>query len=687
MSKTAFVGTIIVLTLILSAASPVPASSFYVSPQGNDNWSGTLADPNPDKSDGPFATLEKARDAVRAFKQKDPFPKDGVTVFLREGNYRITQTLELSEKDGGSAESPVIWRSCPGQKAILTGGVAVDNFKPVTDPSILARLDESVRGKILQADLKSLGVTVSDLFQNQQVAIELFYLGQSMQIARWPNNSYAKITAVTDENPVDVRGTVGSKAGKIIFKNKRLARWQYETHGWLHGFWFWDWSDSFQKIASVDPDKNMILLAESQHHYGYREGQRFYALNLLCELDLPGEWCLDRDAGVIYFYPPAPLQPGQVVVSLLQTPMISLNNTQNITLRDLTFECSLAPPLIIKDGSHNKIAGCTLRNLASSAISVSGGADNGVQSCDIYNTGSGAVAIDGGDRKTLTPAGNYAVNNHIHHFSRWRKTGGKAVYIGGVGNRVANNLIHDAPHHAIDLAGNDHVIEYNDISHVGLETHDAGAFYMGRNWTQRGNVIRYNYFHDLGSGDFQAVYLDDFTCGTTVFGNICCRVRRGVLVGGGRDNIIENNYFIHCEQGVHIDQRGIGWAKDYIDGRTNTLYEFLAAVNGTQPPYATKYPPLATILTDQPGLAKGNKILRNIAYHCDHWLDLTDDLTETTDYLTFENNFLFGDAGFIAFGNRDYRLPADSPAAKLGIQPIPVDKIGLYADEFRVSPK
>jgi hypothetical protein len=688
MCKVISFGVFLLAFIVCSSLEAGEMTCFYVSTDGNNHWSGALPDPNPDKTDGPFATLKKAKTAIQSLKQKGPLPQGGVTVYLRQGTYPIAKTLELSAQDSGAAGSPIVWRACPGQKVAFSGGVAVSNFQPVADPAVLARLHDDARGKILQADLKSLGVSIPDLFtKDQRIATELFYLGQPMSIARWPNRGYVTITAVTSEEPVDIRGTIGSKAGKIIFKNKRLTCWQSEKNGWLHGFWFWDWSDSFQKIAAIEPDKNMIVLAGPQHHYGYREGQRFYALNLLCELDQPGDWCLDSEAGVIYFYPPAPLQPGQVVLSLLNTPMIALNDASHVIIRDLTFECSLAAPLTVKGGAHNKIAGCTFRNLAATAVDVNGGADNGVQSCDIYNTGAGAVTIAGGDRKTLTPAGNYAVNNHIYHFSRLKKTDGYAVGVRGVGNRVANNFIHDAPHLAIDLAGNDHVVEFNDVSHVGLETNDAGAFYMGRDWSQRGNVVRYNYFHDLGAGDMQAVYLDDFTCGTTVFGNICCRVMRGVLVGGGRDNIIENNYFIHCTQAVHIDQRGIGWAKDYFDGTEKTLFDRLAAVNGTQPPYSEKYPPLVSILNDQPALAKGNKVIRNIALDCDNWLDLCDGLTESTDYLTFADNFRFGDPAFTVSERIPYGLPDNSPARRLGILPIPIDKIGLYPDEFRPTPK
>ena len=110
-----------------------------------------------------------------------------------------------------------------------------------------------------------------------------------------------------------------------------------------------------------------------------------------------------------------------------------------------------------------------------------------------------ASSRGGGDRKKLEAGRNFALNNNIHHFSRWVRTYRPAVYLYGVGHRVAHNRVHDAPHNAVLFWGNDHVLEFNEVYRVCTETGDAGAFYIGRDWTQRGNVIRYNYFHDLGA--------------------------------------------------------------------------------------------------------------------------------------------------------------------------------------------
>ena len=178
---------------------------------------------------------------------------------------------------------------------------------------------------------------------------------------------------------------------------------------------------------------------------------------------------------------------------------------------------------------------------------ITGGQDHGIQDCEIAYTGGGGLVLNGGDRLTLTPGNHFADNNRIHHFGRWIHTYRPAIQLEGVSNRVSHNLIHDAPHTALAVAGNEHIIEYNEIHRVCLETSDAGALYMGRDWTQRGTVIRYNYFHDLGGGDINAVYLNDWTSATTVFGNLFYKAKRGVLIGGGEQRW--KCIFVDCARG------------------------------------------------------------------------------------------------------------------------------------------
>jgi len=170
-----------------------------------------------------------------------------------------------------------------------------------------------------------------------------------------------------------------------------------------------------------------------------------------------------------------------------------------------------------------------------------------------------------------------------------------------------------------------------------------------------------------------AIYLDDFTSGTRVEGNLCVRAGRAVLIGGGRDNVVANNVFVDCVPAVHVDSRGRGWAKKYFDGTYDVLRERMEAVAAGEPPYATRYPELLTLYDDEPAVAKNNRIERNICVG-GRWLDLRDGLT--TEVVRVAHNLVDVDPRFVDGDAGDYRLRPDSPALALGFEPLPLARIG-----------
>lgn len=153
-------------------------------------------------------------------------------------------------------------------------------------------------------------------------------------------------------------------------------------------------------------------------------------------------------------------------------------------------------------------------------------------------------------------------NCDIHDYSRRERTYQPGVRLEGDGCRVTHNDIHDAPHQAISFSGNDHTIEFNDIRDVCQETSDAGAIYAMRDWAGRGNRVVCNYIHDVTGYENKGangVYLDDNFSSATIFGNVFRTVKRAIHLGGGRENLVENNLFVDCPHALHIDERGLGW--------------------------------------------------------------------------------------------------------------------------------
>ncbi|HNV20581.1 MAG TPA: hypothetical protein PKM22_02965, partial [Candidatus Hydrogenedentes bacterium] len=148
-----------IMIMLAAAGFVFGAEPFYVATNGNDAWSGKLAAPNAESSDGPFATLQRARDAIRAVKAQGELPVGGIEVVVAGGIYTLDAPFDLAAEDSGTAANRIVYRAADGAEVRLVGGRVVNNFQPVTDQAILDRLDEPARGQVLQADLKALGIT------------------------------------------------------------------------------------------------------------------------------------------------------------------------------------------------------------------------------------------------------------------------------------------------------------------------------------------------------------------------------------------------------------------------------------------------------------------------------------------------------------------------------------------------
>ena len=381
----------------------------------------------------------------------------------------------------------------------------------------------------------------------------------------------------------------------------------------------------------------------------------------------------------------------RIVLSTLNAPLVSLQDASHVTLRGFILEASLGDGLAVTGGRGNRIEACVVRNTRQVGIRVSGGASHRVEGCDIHDTGTGGLVLEGGDRKTLTPAGHEAVNNHIWRFSQHQLCYASGITLGGVGNRAAHNLLHDAPHMAVGIGGNDHVFEYNVVHDVCNASDDAGALYKGRNPSCRGNVIRYNLWRDIGSPmghGTAAVYFDDGDGGDTVFGNIfvrCGYPGKGsfgtVFSHGGHDNTAENNIFIDCQRALGSAPWGDQRWKETIDGGHGCYWQKLLRqdVDITRPPYTTRYPALVGFMDPQPGQPRINRAKNNVLVRCEqassgNWT-FNPDETWVTDQ----------DPGFINAAKGDYRLRPEAEVFKHlpGFTRIPAEKIGVYQNPLR----
>lgn len=660
------------------------------------------------RRDSDLPDLESARDRLRCLRRDRRL---GATVVVHGGSYPLERTFLLTEEDSGTESEPVRYCAAEGEEVRVVGGRALDGFSPVEDESVLARLCPEARGQVGVCDLKDSGITDFGRFASRGFGrpttpahMELFFRGGRMDVARWPNGDFATIGAAVELIPEGDGhgGELGQLGAGFTYPGDRPRRWRDLSDVWIHGYWAWDWANSYEQIASYDADTGLIRTRPPHGLYGFRAGQRFYFLNILEELDRAGEYYVDAGRGLLYFWPPEEIGPGEVVVSVLEEPLIRFDGACHVEVSGMALECGRGNGVEICGGVGVAVAGCAIRRMGNHAVVVDGGAGHRVRGCEICHTGDGGIHLRGGDRRTLTAAGHEADNNHIHDMGQWSRCYQPAVTVSGVGQRVTHNLIHDGPHNAIQLSGNDHLVEFNHIHHVCQESGDVGAFYMGRDWTERGNVIRHNLFHHTqgyGMGSM-AVYLDDCASGATVFGNIFYRCTRAAFVGGGRGNRIENNIFVDCEPAISVDGRGLDARPVWSEMIQVTMKERLDAVHPSEPPYSVRYPDLRELepyYCRREGVPpEGNLILRNICWGGE-WLDvhwLADPKIVATQFNLVDEDPLFASPRFTRTAAEDadsrwevtaadFRLRTDSPAFELGFRPIPLDDIGLYLDDAR----
>jgi parallel beta-helix repeat protein len=720
-------GTALLASLWCAAAATEEAATttFYVATNGRDDWSGRLSQPNAQASDGPFATLARARDALRELKRTATGLPSSVTVLVRAGKYFLDETLLLDVGDSGTQDCPVTYAAYPDEHPVLSGGIRVGAWRPFKGNVMQAKLPRSTAG--------------------QWRFRQLFFDGERQRRSRWPkfepDNPLYGGWAI-HEGGIEHNQSGAFKCPAGFFQK----RWANPTMGEVNIFIGYGWLNEIIPIASVDRRRRIITLARRIKDFDSKPwympvplvaGNRFYVENLLEEVDEPGAWCLDRERGIVCLWPPqGDIAQHEVVVPQLDC-LIDLRGVSWVTITGLTFTetadgdnyhrdgvdgvgsmlnigglsyCGDAVHL--RDCHHCRIEGNLFRAVGGNAIYLEGyNAHNLIARNEIAHAGANAICLAGSREKQ--PLFNRVEDNHVHHCGAINK------YVAGVflgtsdGNYISHNRIEYVPHHAVNLADNPHgrnVVECNEIRWSCQEVADNAAINCWMELPPRegercGHIIRYNLIADtygcevidgkIGRSRYfptSGIYLDNYASNCFVHGNLILRASAvGVLVHAGKNNVIENNVFVDCRTNVRL--------QDVV----STL------------PY----------WHHMGGFMTGNHIARNIGYqtgpdaflfHLDAWTDrvlarcddnvffqiggeyrvehscsLTNgvrksvrelhegDRVETLAAwlrLGYDAHSIFADPLFVDTTRDDYRLKPESPALGLGFQPLPVDEIG-----------
>mmetsp|Transcript_33966 Transcript_33966/g.106469 ORF Transcript_33966/g.106469 Transcript_33966/m.106469 type:complete len:525 (-) Transcript_33966:3-1577(-) len=444
----------------------------------------------------------------------------------------------------------------------------------------------------------------------------------------------------------------------------RAKRWRTEKDVWIHGYWGFDWADSHLPVRSLQFSSNETFVSVGAPViYGFKPRAKFYAVNLKSELDSPGEYFIDKEAMLLYFWPPGDLHSQEAVLSMGHDGiLIGANHdqvndckkkieqvkegttsgggginafsdymankerqkkifasclgepagkTSHITFKNIQISYQRRAAVQISRASHIRIINVSVSNIGKTGMDVDG-SDILISSTNVSFCGCGGIALNGGNTTSLTRSNNEIELADIHNFARIRRSYTPGIGWRGGGHSIRQSHIHHAPHSGILGLGNDCEFDGNIFESLAFEATDTGAWYSGRSWINRGNIISRNRFvkirntvgMNLGFPAVMGIYLDDMLSGISITNNSFEDVQVGVFVGGSRDvSIVSNRFFNVSQAGVKIDDRGLNWRSDicrFDSNFTGLLAQQLLDVNFLFPPFATSYPSLPPTLSLSP---------------------------------------------------------------------------------------
>ena len=546
-------------------------------------------------TDGDFGTIEEARDFIRRLKKTN---YGGIEVTVKAGTYKFTDAIEFTEEDSGTADCPITYKGEDG--TLLTGGITFSaaDFAPA-EGETAQYFKADAKANIVEIDLKQFGITEADIaamYANPETGklvqalgnnIPLLYVdGELATVARFPNGEYATIDdgVINSENgEYSARDYVDTTTITISdeYVDGIAASYHDLSKVFCIGRFSSLWCNDNSRVLSIDGNKMDVYFAGG---HTTKPGMFFYLQNAPEMLDSPGEYYVDDNA-ILYYYKNEGFETSSFSLPKA-AGIFNVNGAEYLTIRDFLLE-STKSSVVIAKANHFTLAGCDVRAVGSDII-LSGDYIT-VENNYFHNFLFGVITVEGGgNRETLTPSYDLITNNEFENWGILGRTYYTAVNLkNSCGVVVSHNEMHDAPHAAITWSGNNNIFEYNEIYDVCNDTDDAAAVYSyGDSYVNYGNVMRYNYIHDVRMKNkrltevpnypychVSAIYWDGGKAGQIAQYNILENVDGSGVIGSGRDETITNNLFISCGWGLDLtgwfyDEaiKGAGGTAHIIDG-------------------------------------------------------------------------------------------------------------------------
>lgn len=677
------------LAVLVAPRARAESITFHVAPGGNDSWSGRLAQANPAGTDGPFASIDRAQRAIRGLHEGAGVP--GPATVLIRGSYQLASPIIFTSEDSGTKDAPVTYAASSGEKPVLSGGKRITGWRKSPGEIWMVEVPEAKAG--------------------QWYFRQLFVNGRRARRARSPNAGYFRVPGLVNPKP---NAEWNEGVDRFRFQTGDIDA--YHDLGNVESVVFHSWNTSRVRIASVDKAQSIVTFTGPTifRPLGWDPDQRYYVENARELLDAPGEWYLDRQTGVLSYWPldGEDMQNAEVVAPLLGE-LVRLDGdpdagrfVEHVRLVGLSFQH--ADWSLPEQGYGDPQAAVTVP----AAVSAKGARFCAIEQCEIAHVGTYGVWFSRGCKE------NRIVQNHIHDLGAGGvRIGEPAMAASDVAessaNLVSNNYLHDGGHvyagavglwlaqssrneishneiHSFDYSGmsigwnwgfspnrtHHNRIEHNHVHHVvrGVLS-DAGGIYMLG--IQTGTEVRNNVFHDIfpypGKPAMAwGIYFDAGASELLVENNIVYHtLTGGIMNTGAPGNIVRNNVFALSGQDAAWRY---SWQKDPPSVIERNIFYLtqgeLFHEDGGVSDFRSRWDRNLYWRTDgQPLLFYGGAL--------DDW-----------QAKGVDRQSLVADPQFVDPLQFDFRVQPGSPATQLGILPIDTSHNGLFGPaEWVALPK
>lgn len=600
-----FIALMMIMGCVPATAQAAEPVTIHVSPTGSDTNSGE----NEEKA---VKTISAAISKISMYQTV--FKNRPINIEIHGGEYNLDNSISMSIT--GTQAAPVTIMASEGTEVVIKGSKELDgaDFTAVTDENVLLKLPsggENVYSMDISgyfADMEEMknggsGNRYPDYYR-------LIKNDNTQTLSRYPNEGYIK---VADSDVVDKDNLI------IKIPQEKAQLWAGVTDSIsIHGFISANWGYSRSYIESVDSANSQMKISETGHvsdDSGIIEEATYFVQNLIEELDCDGEYYIDRENKILYYYSEEQIsETDRFELTSFNKPLFEVNNSSFVNFKGITFKNTRANGINVMNGNNITVDDCDFYNIGQ--IAVYGYEKSGVlkniqlKNNNVKNIGDVGFYLKSSGYTTLIPDNHTIVNNYFEKTGQVARSYTGGVAASGHSMTIANNTLRDMPHSAINYSGMNIDIVYNDIENVCRDSADTGAIYTGRSLIQRGNTVAFNrivdvrsewIFENLTSG----IYLDDKMSGTAVHHNFIDGSKRGVFMNGGSDNSVHDNIIINCDSGLNLGTGGNG------ETYSAELFEEAIAFTQAHPELLVEYPTLK-YPDPEKTLPRGNFIYDNL---------------------------------------------------------------------------